>query len=416
MTGERLVQQGRRLIELVETLRVRSPDDAELRNIAGQLHAELNSLNVAVARHHVHEVVLERSRTELESDRAEWRRLFELAPDPYIVSDRNGLIMEVNRSAAATFVVPVRTHRTLVLRFAAESRADIQRMLRDADAEPVVVRLVDNEAFRGELHCVPIGADRLLWLLRDISEAERGRELLEQAADRERRAADELRSIDAMRRAFLLAASHDLRGPLATVAGLAAVLADSRLPDAQRSPTVERLQRTAAETVAILDNLLDYERIDAGAAQLRLKSVELAPVIEQAARSVPSDGHELTVEVGEIQANVDVALIERIVANLVGNAVQHTPPGCAIWVRFTAQPDGLLLVVEDNGPGIPWDQRHDLFELFERGTGVVGGLGVGLALVRRFAQLHGGYARVEDRVGGGASFQVLLALKPALST
>lgn len=372
--------------------------------------------DLPVNRHNAYRAGLERSDRALQTDGAEWRRLFDLAPDPYVVTDRTGLILEANQRAAATFTLPPRSRRRLVPRFTAACRSAVQQMLHDPDAhsEPIVVRLADNEQFRGELHCVPIGAERLLWLLRDVSEAERARDLLQDAADRERSAADRLRAVDSMRRSFLLAASHDLRGPLATVMVLASVLAETQLTREQRDQAINRLQFTAAQAMSLLDNLLDYERIDVAGAQFLLKSTDLGPIVEHAANSEPLNDHRLELCINPTRGNVDVALMERIVANLVGNAVQHTPLGSTIWVRFGAQHDGLLLAVEDNGPGIPRAKRRQVFELFHRGRESVGGLGVGLALVRRFAELHGGYARVEERVGGGSSFQVLFAGQPVI--
>jgi signal transduction histidine kinase len=134
--------------------------------------------------------------------------------------------------------------------------------------------------------------------------------------------------------------------------------------------------------------------------------------VKRAAAEAPLDDHPLELDLPPTLANADPAIVERIVSNLVRNAIQHTPPGTTIWVRCRREPDGILLVVEDDGPGIPAELRSTVFDLFQRartGRPSPNGLGVGLALVRRFAQLHGGYARVEDRPGGGASFHVLLA-------
>jgi signal transduction histidine kinase len=417
MTGPDLTDKGRHLAELLDTMRAAQPMNAEFQAAATEFSSELAKLLGQSARLKVHWAQAARSRAALETDRASWRQLFDLAPDPYMVTDPAGFIIDVNQRAAALFTVSPAARQSLVLRFAAECRTEIQRTLRDPQAasDPIVVRLADNPRFRGELRCVPIGTDRLLWLLRDVSEAESAREALRAAVDREREAADRMRAVDSMRQAFLLAASHDLRSPLAAIAGLATLLADIPVDDEQRSLTINRLQRTAAETIAMLDNLLDYERIDSESPRLQAESVELGPIVAAAAESVPADSHKLEFDIQMTRAQVDVTLVERIVANLVANAVQHTPGGSTIWVRCSPQPDGVLLVVDDDGSGVPREQREQIFELFERGTDAIGGLGVGLALVRRFARLHGGFARVEDRLGGGASFQVLLAQQPTAS-
>jgi signal transduction histidine kinase len=107
---------------------------------------------------------------------------------------------------------------------------------------------------------------------------------------------------------------------------------------------------------------------------------------------------------------VDPGLVRRIAANLLRNAVQHTPSGTTIFLRCRRVPEGVLIVIEDDGSGIAPERRLRIFDLFERDRHdpQQPGLGVGLALVRRFAELHGGWSRVEPRQGGGTSFQVLL--------
>lgn len=95
--------------------------------------------------------------------------------------------------------------------------------------------------------------------------------------------------------------------------------------------------------------------------------------------------------------------------NLLINAVRHTSVGTPIWVRVEATEDGAVIVVEDAGPGVPPKMRQEIFEAFRQGPTAPPhspGVGIGLALVARFAALHGGRAWVEDRPGGGASFRV----------
>ena len=103
--------------------------------------------------------------------------------------------------------------------------------------------------------------------------------------------------------------------------------------------------------------------------------------------------------------------MERVVENLLTNAGRHTTPDTPVWVKVARRDEDVLLTVEDAGGGVPKELRTALFEPFRQGPGAAAhapGVGIGLSLVARFAELHGGRAWVQDRPGGGASFQVLL--------
>ena len=116
-----------------------------------------------------------------------------------------------------------------------------------------------------------------------------------------------------------------------------------------------------------------------------------------------------------VTIEADAAKIERIFENLLSNAIRHTPPQSKVWVRVGPEAGGALLVVEDDGPGIPVEHRESIFQPFGQGAGApehAPGVGIGLAVVARFAELHGGRAWVEEREGGGASFHVFLPGQP----
>jgi signal transduction histidine kinase len=119
----------------------------------------------------------------------------------------------------------------------------------------------------------------------------------------------------------------------------------------------------------------------------------------------------ILVQTEPVVVPVDPPKIERIVENLVMNAVRHTEADVGIWVRVWGQDGGAVIAVEDDGPGVPVDLRHEIFEPFRQGptsSAHAPGTGIGLSLVAMFADLHGGRAWVEDRAGGGASFRIFL--------
>jgi signal transduction histidine kinase len=123
------------------------------------------------------------------------------------------------------------------------------------------------------------------------------------------------------------------------------------------------------------------------------------------------EDHVVHVDVEHLVVDVDATKVERIIDNLLGNAKRHTDPGTAIWVAARRVDGGVLLIVEDAGPGVPEHDRGHVFEPFKQlgqPSPQSPGVGIGLALVSKFAELHGGRAWVEERVGGGASFRVFL--------
>jgi signal transduction histidine kinase len=232
----------------------------------------------------------------------------------------------------------------------------------------------------------------------------------------ERAAAEHLRTLDELKSGFLQAVSHDLRTPLASVLGISLTLRRGRgqLGPADTDDLLGRLIANARKLDRILTGLLDLDRLDRGIVELRRERVDLdrlvAGVVSEA-REELLDAHPVSLELLPVKVTADAAKVERIVENLLANAARHTDPGTPIWVRVTPGKRGAMLCVDDAGPGVPVEQRESIFQPFQRGPGAgsyAPGSGVGLALVAQLAILHDGQAWVEDRVGGGASFRVLL--------
>lgn len=255
-------------------------------------------------------------------------------------------------------------------------------------------------------------------VMTDVTAHKRAEEL-ERALEVEREVTARLRELDRMKNTFLQAVSHDLRTPLAAILGLAVTLEreDVLLHPAEAREMAARIAANARRLDRMVNDLLDLDRLSRGIVEPNLAPTDVGGLVSNlVAESELTAGREVHVEAPPVWAEVDAAKVERIVENLLANAVRHTPAGSRIWVRVEPGGTDLTLVVEDEGPGVPPEERERIFEPFRQGAAAPEhspGVGVGLALVARFAELHGGRAWVEERPGGGASFRVRLPLRPS---
>jgi signal transduction histidine kinase len=252
----------------------------------------------------------------------------------------------------------------------------------------------------------------------DITERKQAEEQLARALDVEREATGRLRALDEMKNTFLQAVSHDLRTPLAAILGLAITLerGDVHLEEDDAKDLARRIAGNARRLDRLVTNLLDLDRLARGIVTPNLQPTDVGAVVRRVlSESELIPDARLRTDIRPVTVRADGSKVERIVENLLANTVRHTPSTTTIWVSVTATDEGALLAVEDDGAGVAEDLRDTIFEPFQQGPDAPRhspGVGVGLTLVRRFAELHGGRAWVQDREGGGASFRVLLPFEP----
>jgi PAS domain S-box-containing protein len=218
--------------------------------------------------------------------------------------------------------------------------------------------------------------------------------------------------VEEVRDNILSAVSHELRTPLTSVLGFALTL-EQRPDDAARREMTSALVAQARRLEHLLSDLLDVDRLRHGLVHVTLEPTNVTSLVKRTIAAAETlEGNRISLSADEIVAEVDAAKLERIVDNLVTNALKHTPPGTGVFVSVSAGSGRLLLRVDDSGRGVPDELKQQIFEPFVRVNGAAGapGTGIGLALVAQFAALQGGKAWVEDRPGGGASFRVSLPL------
>ena len=242
--------------------------------------------------------------------------------------------------------------------------------------------------------------------LTDVTERKRSEQELAEALE-------QLRALDRLKNTLLHTLSHDLKGPLTAILGAASTLRrlDRELPEEERVHMLETLQQRTEGMNQLLTDLLDLDRLEQGILEPRRFPLDLEDVVRTLVSSCDAlAGRRVVLETERIVLPLDRTKVERMVDNLLANAARHTPTGCCVWVRVGPSGDGAEIVVADDGPGIPDGLKDGVFETFRRGPDAerLPGAGIGLSLVARFAELHGGRAWVEDRDGGGASFHVFL--------
>jgi two-component system, OmpR family, sensor kinase len=231
------------------------------------------------------------------------------------------------------------------------------------------------------------------------------------AYESERRTVEELRRLSALRADFVSLVSHELRSPMAAVIGASRTLQERwrELRPDQRQAFLALIGDETSRLAALIADVLDTSRIEAGTFSFRFADVDLAAIVRDtvASASVGQDEVPIEADVGSVEAvRGDADRLRQVVANLLENAVKYSPVGTPVRLRC-GQIDGTVVVaVSDNGPGIAVEDQVLIFEKFGRasGGGSKPGTGLGLFIARSIAEAHGGTLDVSSAPGLGATF------------
>jgi len=425
---------GRLRVHIEQIGLVDSPFGTALRTVV-ELAMFFTVLWWSAARVRRHEEAQRRSEAVVRLNEAAQARLasiVESSDDAIVSKDLDGIITTWNRGAERLFGYSAaeavgRSVTMLIPEDRKDEEPDIlervrrgeridhyETIRRRKDGTLVDISLTVSPLFdaRGRV----IGASKIA---RDITERKRVQQQREELLRVTERAREESDAANRAKDDFLAMLGHELRNPLSAVRNAISVAA---LDERSRDRALAIARRQADQLSRIVDDLLDVARITRGRVPLHRAPVSLNEVLQRTvdgARLLMEErGHSLTLHVPTetIYVDADAARLEQAVSNLLANSAKYTDPGGTVTVTAERDGDAAVMRVRDNGIGIAPDVLPNVFDLFRQGARTLdraqGGLGIGLTLVRRIVELHGGAVHAASSgVGGGAEFTIRL---PAL--
>jgi CheY-like chemotaxis protein len=242
----------------------------------------------------------------------------------------------------------------------------------------------------------------------------------------ERRKVEELQLADRQKNEFLAMLAHELRNPLAPIRNGIELLRMSGVEPAAVQQTADMMERQVAQLVHLVDDLLDVSRIVSGKIALRREPVDLREVVDRAVEeiqpAIDARGHELMVSMPAraVLVDADIVRLAQVFSNLLANAAKYSSGPSQIWLVAERSEDDVLIRVRDQGVGIAPEFLPNVFELFTQAdvplARTEGGLGIGLTLVKRLVEMHGGVVTASSPgPGQGSEFVVRLPVSDAMA-
>lgn len=355
----------------------------------------------------------------------------EAAPDAVVIIDANGLIAQVNRQTEKLFgyqreeIVGQPLEILMPARYRGSHVAESRAYAVDPHPRPMGRGLElfglrkDGHEFPIDVSLSPLPPERGLLIASTIRDMTSHRRLEEELRQRTR----ELEEADRQKDNFLSAVVHELRSPLSVLSLVARILRKSPDDAKIHEQTLGTLERQTAHMARLIEDLLDLTRVRRGKLTLRRQSVDLRTIfinaVELAKPLVESRKHHLEVVQSPepLWVSGDPSRLVQVISNLLTNAAKFTPEGGHISLSAAGEGDTVTVRIRDDGIGIPKEMLSRVFDLFTQldpTQGVsTGGLGIGLALVRRLVELHGGSIEAtSDGSNKGSEFIVRLPLLP----
>ena len=400
-----------------------------------------------------HEALAEAQRL-LEVERNRYRTLFNLAPDPYLVTDEAGSIEEANAAAAELFGIPAvlligKPFVSFVeLRSRPDFRAHLDGLSTAEGLDKWMIetrvregRIISVEATVSILETRAAGKKSLCWLLHDMSArreseesmralnrslnarvAQRTRELElalfgEQSARKDAEAANRIKS------ELFARLSHEFRTPLHAVSGYLEILQQNihGILNAEQRKDVDRIHQAQEHLLALVNMILDFAKLEGGPIELSMAEIPIEETLRVAESLVAPQFAKKRIQYthrpGDPTLSVfaDREKVQQIIVNLLANAAKFTAAGGSVEMDWRVEDEILLIRVKDTGTGIPNDKVEQIFEPFVQlrsaGSLPAGGTGLGLPISRDLARAMGGDVTATSTVGVGSVFTLTLPLR-----